>query len=93
MIRWTTSSSIWRAAASPPAGDPAAVLKEVFGYDAFRPGQREIIEAVLAGNVAIRAGKRLEWDGPGMKASNAPEAEKFIRREYRPGHWAVPKGV
>src|ERR1700761_3048842 len=27
----------------------AATLKAVFGYDAFRPGQADIIEAVLAG--------------------------------------------
>jgi len=47
-----------------------------------------LTEAVLAGNVAIRAGKRLEWDGPGMKARNAPEADRFIRREYRKG-WSL----
>ena len=33
--------------------------------------------------MAIRAGKRLEWDGPNMKFPNAPDAEKFLRREYR----------
>src|SRR5690348_14968190 len=33
-------------AASRP--DPAAVLKEVFGFEAFRAGQREIIDALLA---------------------------------------------
>jgi predicted dehydrogenase len=44
-----------------------------------------LTEAVLAGNVAIRTGKRLEWDGPGLKATNAPEADAFIRREYRKG--------
>ena len=33
--------------------DPAAVLKECFGYDAFRPGQREIIDTVLSGRDCI----------------------------------------
>ena len=47
-----------------------------------------LTEAVLAGNVAIRAGKRLEWDGPSIKAANAPEADAFIRREYRKG-WSL----
>ncbi len=47
-----------------------------------------VTEAVLAGNVAIRTGKRLEWDGPGMKAKNAPEADRFIRRDYRKG-WSL----
>jgi hypothetical protein len=30
-------------------------------------------------------GKKLEWDGPKMLASNAPEAARFIRREPRKG--------
>ena len=47
-----------------------------------------LAEAVLAGNVAIRVGKRLEWDGPNMKATNAPEADKYIRRDYRKG-WSL----
>ena len=43
-----------------------------------------LAEFVLLGNVAIRAGgKKLEWDGPNLKFPNAPEAEKFLRREYR----------
>lgn len=29
--------------------DPTALLREVFGFDAFRPGQAEIVEAVAAG--------------------------------------------
>ena len=28
---------------------PEAVLRDVFGFDEFRPGQREVIDAVLAG--------------------------------------------
>lgn len=37
------------------------------------------------GNVALRAGKKLEWDPVSMKATNCPEADAFIHREYRKG--------
>jgi predicted dehydrogenase len=42
-------------------------------------------EAALTGNLAIRFGKRIEWDGPNMRAKNCPEAEALIRPKYRPG--------
>jgi predicted dehydrogenase len=42
-------------------------------------------ETVLLGNLAIRLGKKIQWDGPNMKATNAPEADVLIRREYRKG--------
>ena len=42
-------------------------------------------EANHLGNVAYRAGKKLHWDPKTMTAINAPEADKFIRREYRKG--------
>jgi predicted dehydrogenase len=45
-------------------------------------------ESVLLGNVAFRVGKKLEWDGAKMKATNAPEADKYIREEYRKG-WSL----
>ncbi len=45
-------------------------------------------EAVLAGNLAIRLAKPIDWDGPNIKATNAPEAAPLIRREYRQG-WAL----
>jgi hypothetical protein len=47
-----------------------------------------LTETILLGNVALRVGKRLEWNGASMKASNCPEAEKYVRREYRKG-WAI----
>ena len=42
-------------------------------------------EANHLGNVAYRTGKKLQWDPAKMKATNAPEADKFIHREYRKG--------
>jgi predicted dehydrogenase len=44
-----------------------------------------LTEANHLGNVAYRTGKKLEWDAEALKATNAPEADRFIRREYRAG--------
>jgi len=44
-----------------------------------------LTEANHLGNVAYRAGKKLHWDAAAMKATNCPEADEFIRREYRKG--------
>ncbi len=50
-----------------------------FGYAGW------LTEANHLGNVAYRVGKKLEWDPDTMRAKNAPEADPFIRREYRAG--------
>ena len=44
-----------------------------------------LTEANHLGNVAYRSGKKLEWNAAAMKIPNAPEAEKFLTREYRKG--------
>ena len=44
-----------------------------------------LAETVLLGNVAFRTGKKLIWDAPKLRAPNAPEAEKYITKEYRKG--------
>lgn len=44
-----------------------------------------LTEIILLGCVALRVGKALEWDGPKMRATNAPEAAHFVKREYRKG--------
>ncbi|AWM35759.1 Inositol 2-dehydrogenase [Gemmata obscuriglobus] len=44
-----------------------------------------LTESNHLGNVAFRVGKRLEWDAEKMKATNCPDADPFIRREYRKG--------
>ncbi len=46
-----------------------------------------LTEIILLGVVAIRVGKKLEWDGPEMRAKNV-DASKFVRRQYRDG-WTV----
>jgi hypothetical protein len=45
----------------------------------------ELTEIMLLGCIALRTGKRLEWDGPNMRAKNAPEAAQFVKRTNREG--------
>jgi predicted dehydrogenase len=47
-----------------------------------------LTEIMLLGCVALRLGKKLEWDGPKMRVKNAPEAARFIKRENRTG-WSI----
>ena len=47
-----------------------------------------LTETILLGNVAARAGKKLHWDGPKLKATNAPEANEYLKRRYRQG-WTL----
>ena len=44
-----------------------------------------LTEANHLGNVAFRAGQKLEWDAAEMTAVNCPDAEQFLRREPRKG--------
>ncbi len=53
-----------------------------FGYSG------RLTEANHLGNVAYRAGKKIEWDTKTMRIPNAPDAERFLRREYRKG-WTL----
>lgn len=47
-----------------------------------------LTEAVLLGNVAYRTGQKLTWDPVHLKATNCPEADRYLRREYRKG-WTL----
>ncbi len=44
-----------------------------------------VTETINLGAVALRAGKKVEYDTAGMKITNLPEAEKYLTREYRQG--------
>ena len=45
-----------------------------------------LTETVLLGNLAVWAGKEIEWDAKNLKASNAPEVAPLIRPPYRKGY-------
>jgi hypothetical protein len=44
-----------------------------------------LTETVLLGNVALRAGKKIEWNGPQLLVTNDMDANQYLRREYRQG--------
>lgn len=40
-------------------------------------------EMVLMGNLAVKTGKKIEWDGSKMLCTNLPEANELVRKKYR----------
>ncbi len=53
-----------------------------FGYSG------PLTETVLLGTVAYRLGQPLDWNADSLKATNCPEADRLIQREYRKG-WSL----
>jgi hypothetical protein len=47
-----------------------------------------VTETIQLGAVALRTGKRLLYDSAAMSITNAPELDRYFRREYRPG-WEI----
>jgi predicted dehydrogenase len=50
-----------------------------FDYAAF------LTEVVVLGNVALRVGKKIDWNAENMAATNCPEAAQFIKPDFRKG--------
>lgn len=44
-------------------------------------------------NISARVGRVLHFDPKTETIHNDAEAAPLVRRKYRDGHWAVPKGV
>jgi predicted dehydrogenase len=47
-----------------------------------------LTEVCLLGNIAVRAQKKLLWDGANLRFTNDATANKMLRRDYRKG-WAL----
>lgn len=60
---------------APPPGD----LKKGFEYAG------PFTEMVLLGNLAVKTGKKIEYDSKEGKVTNVPEANEFTHRTYRQG--------
>ena len=48
-----------------------------FGYASV------LTESLLLGNVALRVGKTIEWDAATMTAAGCPEANRYLKPEFR----------
>jgi hypothetical protein len=72
---------------SNPGGKRNAWLAAYKGEDS--PGSflnaGPITDAVNLGTVALRAGKRIEFDAAALKVTNAADANRYLSRQYRPG--------
>ena len=53
-----------------------------FGYSG------PLTETCLLGNIAKRVDARIEWDAANLKITNLPDANKYVRAEYRKG-WTL----
>lgn len=47
-----------------------------------------LTEMVLLGSVAIRAGRKILWDGPNLRVTNDARANDYLKRTYRTG-WTL----
>jgi len=47
-----------------------------------------LTETALLGNIAAKAGKRIFWDADKFEITNMPNANQYLKREYRKG-WTL----
>jgi len=72
-----------------PNEDPNNVWINAFKNKTQSPGSfiyaGPVTETILLGAVALRAGKKVDYDTLNMKITNVPEANQYLVREYRKG--------
>lgn len=85
---------------SPEPAIPRAPRQDIYQewIDACKGGQpafcnfsdyaAPLTEVMLVNALALHVGKNIRWDADKMEAENCPEAEPFVKRQYRKG-WEV----
>ncbi len=58
---------------------PIDFCKANFNYAA------PMTETILLGNIAMRVGRKIDWDGKHMRITNVPEANRLLTKQYRKG--------
>ncbi|WCJ59265.1 Gfo/Idh/MocA family oxidoreductase [Fontisphaera persica] len=100
---WAGNPRIWPDSLMQAYKRPPKKIKRVKGHhrdwlDACKGGEpasanfeygAKLTEVVLLGTVALRTRKKIYWDAANMKATNAPEADRFLKGTYRKG-WELP---
>jgi len=51
-----------------------------------------LTEVMMLGNIALRVGTPIEWDGPNLRVTNNPAAQQLVSKVYRQG-WDLLKWV
>jgi predicted dehydrogenase len=85
------------------AGPADLVAHHTNFLDCIRGDQKQLNADVMAGhlsaglvhlaNIGARVGRVLEFDPEKEQVTNDATANAMVRRKYRDGHWAVPRGV
>ncbi|MCX6226320.1 MAG: Gfo/Idh/MocA family oxidoreductase [Bacteroidia bacterium] len=89
-VLYTENTMLVKESAPEPSGqDNNDIWINSFKNNTQSPGSfiyaGPVTETILLGAVALRAGKKVDYDAANMKITNIPEANKFLAREYRKG--------
>ncbi len=84
-------------------GSPELTPHHTNFFECTRGTQKQLNAPATAGhlaaaivhlaNIAARVGKTLTFDPATEQITNDAAANALVKRQYRAGHWAVPKGV
>ena len=72
-------------AAEPPPGMARACRGGPPAFCRFDGFASRLTETMLVANLALRTGRKIDWDAETMTARGCPEAAPFITRAYRTG--------
>lgn len=84
------------------SGTPSLPAHHQNFLDCIRDGQQPHADIEIGhktaslchlGNIATRTSRTISFDPTAEKILNDSDAEQYLRRTYRPDHWAIPRGV